>query len=415
MTATSPVCPVLLPALQTSYTALLALLCQIGAAVDQTAWAVVLQTCLGRRSLAGVARQACPLSATRLRTRVGRLLAAHATDAWEVLFNHALRALWQPRLRGQRVVLVGDETHLPFWGQKRGALVGELRGGAPKNGASRFFTYVTLCALWRGQRILLAVARWRADETLADVLTRLGQPLLAGDMTISAWVWDRGGATVAMLRWFEGQGQPFVVAAPRRGPKAGVAARLTALEALWGGQRRQPPAVAQSYTLHPEKGSGQTPITVMLVVGWERVKKGRSERRQRSLRRSRTREGQIWRAVAWFTDGHDWRGRGGAVQAFYRRRQSIESSYRMSHATRGRTSSRDARYRFVLFAVSQLLQAVWVWLARQARAASQKPLLMVDLVEDWVWSGRDWLREGATRSGPLPGSASRAVASGGEV
>jgi len=303
------------------------------------------------------------------------------------------------------VTLVGDETHLPFYGEKRGELKLELRGGPPKNGAVRFFAYVTICALWRDRRVVLAVGRWRGGESLAEVVERLGRPLLEAGLNVKAWLWDRGGATVAMLSWWQAEGQPFVVAAPRKGQKAGVAARLTELEAEWGWQRRRPAAVTEAYTLHPAKGSGLAPVTVRLVVGWEPVKKARKKRRQRGLRRAAARPGQVWRAVAWFTDGGDWRGRGGAVQEAYRKRQSIESSYRMSHASRGRTTSRDARYRFLLFAVSQFLQAVWVWLEEQVtRRGARRPLrrrvCLADLVRAMAAAGAALLAAWLARLGP---------------
>ena len=421
MPATSSLRRVPLPPPAYVYATILSTLVKLAAfptAAHQQAWALLLQTCLGRHSLERVVRQTSAWSATHVRQLLAELLESRPVEAWEAAFNCALQALALPLLRGRRVVLVGDETHLPFWGLKRGALVAELRGGPPKNGAVRFFAYVTICALWRGRRIVLAVGRWRAGEPLADVLERLGHPLIESGMLIDTWLWDRGGATVAMLGWWQRQAQPFIVAAPRRGPKAGVDARLTALEAAFGFQVRRPLPLAESYTLHPEKGSGLKPVTVTLAVAWERVKKARTERRQRSLRRSRTGAGQVWRAVAWFTDGGDWRGRGGAVQALYRRRQSIESSYRMSHASRGRTSSRDARYRFVLFAISQLLQALWSWLGWQVRAAAgrevqRQRLRLVDLVDEWAWSGRQWLGEHLAR--PAPAAGGGGVVSGAGV
>ena len=93
------------------------------------------------------------------------------------------------------------------------------------------------------------------------------------------------------------------------------------------------------------------------------------------------------------------------MQVLYRRRQSIESSYRMSHASRGRTSSRDPRYRFVLFAVSQLLQAVWVWLEarvpRRGQAGTQrKPVYLADVVRGLAASGVEWLEEHLARPSP---------------
>lgn len=384
----------------TSYTWLLNLLADLAPWSASVARASLVQTCLGRRSLTSVARQTGCLSPTRLRTLVGRLLAGLSSEAWEEAFNAALRSLWEPLLRGRSVLVVGDETLLPFWGRPTGELVGELRGGPPKNGATRFFAYVTLCALWRGRRFPLAVGRWRADQTLAEVLERLAPPLLAAGLQVRGWLWDRGGATVALLRRWRDQGQGFIVAAPRRGDKTGVAARLTALEAVWGEHPQRPPTHSEPYTLRPEKGRGQRPLTVTLVVAWEPVKSPRDQRRQRSLRRARTQPGQRWRAVAWFTDGETWRSRGAVVQQVYRQRQSIESSYRQSHASRGRTSSRDARYRFVLFAVSLLLQALWRHLERPAGQGHQ---WLIDQLEEWGQTGRFHLLQ--QRAEPPPQAA----------
>lgn len=374
MSRRSPSCPGPLPcpaALRADLLDFLLALAPDAPGAPQFAWEVLLTACLRRRSVEAVARQSvaehCP---TGVRQLLGMLLAWCTLAVWEDRINAALRARWLPVLRGQRVTLVGDETGLPFWGQRAG-LTDELRGGAPKNGTCRFFYYVTVVALWRSQRIPLGVARWRASETLGEVFERLARPLRDSGLRVESWLWDRGAATVGMLRRWQAWGQPFVVAAPRRGPKTGVAAVLNGLETQHGFARRQPPLHHQPYTLHPEKKSGEQPVTVTLVVGWERVKLGPKARRQRALRRSKVRPGQVWRAVAWFTDGDDWRARGGAVRAFYQRRQSIESSYRLSHAYRGRTSSRDVRLRFLLFAVSQIAQNLWSWHRRQSEQRAE--------------------------------------------
>lgn len=401
------------------YSLLTALLYQVVTAtnldgvVAQRLWMLLCQAGVERGTLQQVVRQApAAPSPTAVRKALTVLLGRFSLAEWEERLNAALRARWLPLLLGQtRLTLVGDEVALPYWGRRTGALNEEVRGGSPKQGTAWFFTYVTVCALWRGQRIVLGITRWRAHEPLAFALDRLAKPLLAAGLVADVWLYDRGAGNVAAMGWWQAQGQPFVVAAARRGEKQGVAAILNAAEAEWGWSARQPLPCGQWYTLRPEKSSGLAPLTVWLAIAWEPVSRRRQARRQRGLKRSKVKPGQRWRAVAYFTDGGDWRGRAGAVQAQYRRRQSIESSYRQSHGGRARTTSRDPRLRLILMALSLLMQNEWAWLQRgQTRAPSngksalpigrlkdyQHALLVEGLerlkepVERW-WAGIAWL------------------------
>lgn len=341
-------------------------------------WQVLIFSSLQRRSFEFCLRQVTSTrSASSWRLALASLLARWSLETWEAEFSRRLREPWLARLRGQRFQLVGDETFLPFWGRAQGPLKAEIRPSQPKGGTTSFFAYVTLCALWRDERIVLGVTRFRRGESLAAALDRLAEPLLEAGLRADCWLWDRGAANVATLAWWQQRGLPFLVAAPRRGPKHGVDAILTALEAKHGADRHQPAAATQPYTLQPMKSSGLEPVTVTLVVAWERVKAKPRERRQRGLRRAKAKAGQRWRAVAYFTDGRDWRGRGGAVQANYRRRQSIESSYRLLHASRARTSSRDPLYRLLLVLIAFLLQNLWV----KARRPANRPGLI--RLQDW--------------------------------
>lgn len=356
--------PRLAPTAPRLRTALLGLLLSLDdwGAHAREAWQLLLAMALANRSLAAVlVALGRPGVCRALRARLHAFLAARSLAAWEQRLNEALAARAAPLLAGQAVTVVGDACNTLFWGEVTEALAGELRGVPAQAGTTRAFTYVTLCALWRGQRLVLGLARWPRDEPLAAPLMRLLDPWLARGLRVKVVLLDRGAAHAEVFRVLSERGLPFAVPAPRRGAKAGVAALLGGLEAQWGFQPCPPPAQALDYRLQPAVGE---PVDLCLLVGWERVRPRRGQRRQRSLRRSQVREGQRWRAVAWFTDGGDWRGRGQAVQKLYARRASIESSYRMSHRCRGRTCSRNPVLRLVLFALSLLLQNEWVWWRR---------------------------------------------------
>jgi len=356
-------------------TALVDLLCAVsglhGAAVRQL-WRVLLHTCTANGSFERTVRWSAGLpSPTAMRDALQPLLGRVPIGVWEERLNAALRARWVPFLRGKEVVLIGDETLIPYWGKLTGEMAGEVRRSRAKNGTKSFLAYVTVCALWDGERILLGVTRWGPGEPLAAALARIGEPLLNSGLVIDYWMWDRGGDQAAMYRWFWLHDQRFAVAASRRGKKEGVAAILTALEDEFGWRPCRPPQLlGEWYTMRPAEGA---PVPLYLVVTWEPVSVKPGERRQRSLRRAPARPGQLWRALAYFTDGSGWRRRGADVRERYAHRQSIESSYRMTHGCRGRTSSRDPLYRFLLFAISQLLQNEWGWYRRGRKDAAETP------------------------------------------
>lgn len=350
---------------------LLCAVCGVGTGGVRQLWGMLIHTCAGNGSFHRSVRHLAGLpSPTAVRGALQPLLGTLSIEVWEERLNEALRARWLPFLLGQEVVLVGDETMIPYWGKVTKQLRDEVRGGQAKRGTKHFFGYLTVCALWGEQRVLLGVTRWRPGEPLAAAMARIGEPLLEAGLRIDYWMWDRGADQVAMFDWFWSHGQRFAVAASRRGKKGGVAAILRSLEDERGWSKRCPRPCGQWYTMRPAEGA---PVDLYLVVSWEAVKAQPGERRQRSLRRAPARPGQRWRAVAWFTDGSDWRRSGEAVQQRYRRRQSIESSYRMSHGCRGRTSSRDPLYRLLLFAISQLLQNEWSWYRHGWRSAAKTP------------------------------------------
>src|SRR6266849_4364373 len=234
---------------------------------------------------------------------------------WEALLDAALRAPWERVLRGERVWIILDWHSVPYWG--------------------------------------------RVTRALEPITTRLVERVQRLGCVALGWIMDKGFYSAGVVALLREQHQPYLIAAPRRGEKQGIAALLAQLEAKHGFQEAPPPPLQRDYVITPrDKSLAPQPTTV--IIGWEPVAAPAAKRRQRPLRRSQTKPGQRWRAFAWVSGGRNWTTR--KAQRAYAPRTGFESGYRLSKGCRGRTSSRDAGWRLFLFGMSLLLQNAWIWL-----------------------------------------------------
>jgi hypothetical protein len=353
------------------------------------------QTILRRARLA--------VSASLLGQRWRRWRAAHSLDAWEQRLDAALRAPWQAVLRGEAVVVIVDEHAVPYWGKISPTNDGEVRRSLAQSGTTRFFVYATAALLWRGIRLQVAVTRVRVGDSHAAVFARLHERVQTLGVRVVSWVMDKGffGADVVAAVGDE----PYLIAAPRRGEKEGIAALLTQLEAQYGFREARPPDLQRAYTVTPRKKS-HAPQSTTVIVGWEPVQPAPQRRRQGTLRRSTVKAGQRWRAIAWISGGRRWSAQ--RAQRLYAPRTGFESGYRLSKGSRGRTTSRDPKWRLFLFWLSLLLQNAWIWLLIEGKRTRQrhwkqlrKQLPFVDICS-WIAHEME-LRVGYRWAVDLPG------------
>jgi putative transposase len=294
---------------------------------------------------------------------------SHSLAEWEALLDAALRAPWTRVLRGERVQVICDWHSVPYWGRVPPELEATVRRGLAQSGTTRFFVYATAAILWRGSRLQVAVTPVGPAETQAAVFTRLMERVQALGCVVLAWIMDKGFYTAGVVAKLREQQQPYLIAAPRRGEQQGIAALLAQAEAQHGFQETEPPPQTHAYSLSSlDPAVAPQPTTVLL--GWEPVAAKPRQRRQRTLRRSQTKPGQRWRALAWISGGRAWTVP--KAQRAYTPRTGFESGYRLSKSCRGRTSSRDPSWRLFLFALSLLLQNAWVWLVIAGKRTPQR-------------------------------------------
>lgn len=261
-----------------------------------------------------------------------RLLRRHAVEEVEERVNALLTAQLPPGLIGRRVRLAIDLTLLPYYGTYAEE-PGELRRGAAKAGTTRFHAYASAYVIRRGRRVSLAVAFVQAEDAVLDVLEELLTRVDHLGIGVHRLYLDREFASVAILRWLEGQ--PFTSIVP-------VPVRSAALKTLL--QRRT--SVRTTYAMTSAE-EGELTFPLWIAVRSEPDPDGGS--------------GRVALPFAVVGQPHcPLTPR--QVAAEYRQRFGIEASYRLLHQGLARTTSRDPGLRLLLVAIGLLLTNLWVWL-----------------------------------------------------
>jgi hypothetical protein len=326
---------------------------------------LLLQASCQRTSFHAVARrQLTGASVSWLETEWREWRGSQTSAEWEHSLDDLLRAPWQAALLNEWVWCIADWHAVPYWGRVPLSVEEQVRRGPAQSGTTRFFVYATVAVLWRGIRLQVAMTPVFAHESQAEVFARLQQRVHTLGCRILGWIMDKGFYATGVVALLRKENQPYLIAAPRRGEKEGIAALLSQAEEKYGFQEEEPPSLIQEYTLSSmDKEVSPQPTTV--IIGWEPVLPSKKQRRQRTLRRSQIKPGQRWRAVAWISGGRQWSAK--KARRAYAPRTGFESGYRLSKASRGRTSSRDPKWRLLLFAQSLLLQNAWIWLVIEGK------------------------------------------------
>jgi putative transposase len=294
------------------------------------------------RSVESVARQlAAAPSANRVRQVLAEQLFAQTDpEALEDECNRLLVARLPAGLDRRTQRLAVDLVLLPYYGAPA-AEAGELRRGEAKAGTTRFHCYATAYLIRDGRRVTLALAFVHAEDALLDVLAELLQRVAALGVPVERLYLDRGFASVAVLAWL--QHQPFVsvVALPKRGQR---------LQALLTGR-------AGYRTTYAMASAEDGPVTFPLWVAVAYAAGRRGQHGREYLAFAVLGRTPCTLPVA-------------RLAKEYRRRFGVESSYRLAHQVRPRTTSRDPALRLLLVALACLLVNLWVYVKAALVAAT---------------------------------------------
>ncbi len=365
-------------------------------------YAVLLAAAVQQRSVESVCQQLVDAPrANTVRYHVAeQVVYREDLDTLEAQCNAALVAHLPDDLaqRPQRVAI--DLTLLPYYGRPASE-AGELRRGEAKAGTTRFHAYATAYLVRDGRRLTLALTYVRATDELLDVVLDLLARVQRLGIAIARLYLDREFATVAILATLQQQPFPSIVALPKRGQR---------LKALLHGRTSFTTTYTTTYTMESATAGA---VTFPLWVACHYAAGRASEQGPKHGI-----EYQPFAVVGAVPPTLTVR----RVAREYRQRFGIESSYRLLHQVRARTTSRSPAWRLLVVSLACLLVNLWVWCkatlalctARGARRAARQWLDARLRLDAW----RDLLRESiladygvaTTLSFPFPLASSSRVA-----
>ena len=260
--------------------------------------------------------------------------------------NQALAESIAPRLYRKAHDVVIDFHDRSYYGKAPQEEALWVRGKA-KDGTTRFYRVATAYVVRNGLRLTLAMCFVLPQADTVAVLDGLLNRLKALNLPISCLLLDKGFASIETMRYLSTRQMPAIIACPIRGKSGGTRALCT-------GQK--------SYRTRYSFQNNKTSQTAELAVCRSFTTAKRTGRMQRRA---------TWLIFILIEVELSPR----QVRRRYRKRFGIETSYRCAAQLRGRTTSPNAAYRFVLLALSFVMLNVWVhlcWLYTQvARRGSR--------------------------------------------
>lgn len=260
--------------------------------------------------------------------------------------NQALASVIPPRLYRKAHDVAIDFHDRSYYGKAPQEEALWVRGKA-KDGTTRFYRVATAYVVRNGLRLTLAMCFVLPQTDTVAVLDELLNRLKALNLPISCLLLDKGFAGIETMRYLSTRQMPTIIACPIRGKSGGTRALCTS-----------PKSYRTRYTFKNNKTSQTAELAVCRSFTTAK-RTGRMQRRA------------TWLIFILIEVDLSLR----QVRRRYRKRFGIETSYRCAAQVRGRTTSPNAAYRFVLLALSFVMLNVWVhlcWLYTQvARRGSR--------------------------------------------
>jgi putative transposase len=260
-------------------------------------------------------------------------LDAQTASELETQLNTVLVSRLPPRIRPGWQDLALDLTLLPYHGEPAED-ANEIRRSAAKARTTHFHAYASAYIIRHNKRVTVAVAYWRADESLLALLQRLLERVHTYEIRIRRLLVDRQFCTVNIFKYLDQQAWQSIIPVPARSREL----KDLQQQARRSHQRRYTMSSAQdgdfTFDLH---------VVCQYAMG---------------------RRGKHGIDVYYFAVlGRPWTGSAHSLARLYGRRFGIETSYRLMNTLRIRTSSRDPKLRLLFVGLAFILMNLWVYLS----------------------------------------------------
>lgn len=287
----------------------------------------------------------------------------------EKRLNWALLSSWPRRLQRRSWEVAIDWHLIPYYGQPKDSR-NELYYGKPKEGTTEFHAYATACIVQYGQRYTVALTWVRRHETTVTALRRLLARIRELGLKIKRLLLDRAFFNVPVTEYLQGENLPFLMPVMFRGRRPKKKKVNTGLHWI----KRQK-AGRYAHTLKNHKRT----VTVWVYVAYktQRSRKDRKRVQKKKLLFA------AWRVHGTPTE----------ICERYRKRFSIESSYRQLRQARIYTCTRNPHLRLVFVAIGLMLRNVWIWIHATLLAEGRGPAMTVRLERLRFKQLLDWIAQ----------------------
>jgi putative transposase len=257
--------------------------------------------------------------------------------------NAALSCRMLQRLRRRPQRLAIDFTEIPYHGKPHQD-PREIRTGRPKYGTTRFHTYATVYVVQHGQRLTLAMTYVWGDDTVRNVVQRLLRRVRELGVSVRYLLLDREFYSLEVVQYLKAAHYAFLMPVVHRGRRAKDPSRAQGTQRFLTWKR-------SGFSEHRLRNRGRTARVQIAVACVSRTRRG--SRRKRRL---------VYAFWGFQPPNCRW------VREEYRRRFSIETSYRQMNQGRIRTCARNPVLRLLLVAIALILRNLWIWLHRELLA-----------------------------------------------
>ena len=262
--------------------------------------------------------------------------------ALEQQVNQALQSRIPPKIAKRKQKLAIDLNLIPFYGTATEIAAPYLYRSQAKAGTTRFFAYATIYVICRNKRVTLGIHAVPQSETLVATVTYLLAKLSRLRVGIQCLYLDRGFYSVPVIRWLTSLNIPFLMPAVIRGKTGGTRQLLKGRKSYH-----------TRYTLNsPQYGS----VTCQMRVVCTYLKGFKG---QHGLHYTLYVVHRVKVALS-------------QLQAHYRDRFGIETSYRIKNQCRIRTTTKNPVVRLLFVALAFILVNLWIYLLWQFVSRTQR-------------------------------------------
>lgn len=230
--------------------------------------------------------------------------------------------------KGKKYMFAIDYTDDPYYGIINQLNQDYVVGDRPKKSTTTFYRYITLYLVERDRKITLAALPVKKTVSQLQYVKQLIDTINQTGLKIKILLLDRGFYSSEIFSYLHKTGIPYIMP---------VKKHSTEMKTLLSTSKRSKYA---KYTMNKTK----EPIELNIAISIQYYK-GRYKKHGRL-------------PLGYVVNNIDWKPN--KIAKTYRRRFSIEASYRMRNIVRPRTTSKNPTIRYLLALISLLLKNVWV-------------------------------------------------------